>query len=64
MLFIKYILGTILAAYKDFEDRFSIIENKLSAIEMVRLAIQNKIGRFKKQDIYELCPSLSLNSIE
>lgn len=62
--FIKYILGTILAAYKDFEDRFSIVENKFSAIEMVRLAIQNKIGRFKKQDICELCPSLSLSSIE
>ncbi|MBQ2941313.1 MAG: Fic family protein, partial [Clostridia bacterium] len=34
--FIKYILGTILAAYKDFEDRFSIVEEKLPAIEMVR----------------------------
>lgn len=26
--FIKYLLGTILAAYKDFEDRFSIVEEK------------------------------------
>ena len=24
----------------------------------------NKIGRFKKQDIMELCPSLSLSSVE
>lgn len=62
--FIKYILGTILAAYKDFEDRFSIVEKKLPAIEMVRLATQNKIGRFKKQDIRELCPSLSVSSVE
>ncbi len=64
MPFIKYILGTILAAYKDFEDRFSIVEEKLPAIEMVRKASLNKIGRFTKQDIRELCPSLSISSVE
>ena len=62
--FIKYLLSIILAAYKDFEDRFSIIETKLPAVEMVRKATQNKIGRFTKQDIRELCPSLSISSIE
>lgn len=62
--FIKYLLGTILAAYKDFEDRFAIVEEKLPTIEMVRKASQNKIGRFTKQDIRELCPSLSLSSVE
>lgn len=49
--FIKYILGTVLAAYKDFEDRFAIVETKLPAIDMVRKAAENKIGRFTKQDI-------------
>ncbi|CDC81515.1 fic family protein [Clostridium sp. CAG:964] len=62
--FIKYLLGTILSAYKDFEDRFALIEVKLPAIEMVRRATMNKIGRFAKQDIHELCPSLSISSIE
>ena len=62
--FIKYLLGIILAAYKAFDDRFSIVENKLSAVEMVRKAISQKIGRFSKQDIRELCPSLSISSIE
>lgn len=62
--FIKYLLGTILAAYKDFEDRFSIVEEKLPAIDMVRKAVDNKIGKFTKQDIRELCPSLSISSIE
>ena len=56
--FIKYLLGTILAAYKDFEERFAIVEEKLPAIEMVRKAILLKIGKFTKQDIMELCPSL------
>lgn len=62
--FIKYLLSIILAAYKDFEDRFSIVETKLPAVDMVRMATQNKIGRFNKQDIRELCPSLSISSIE
>lgn len=62
--FIKYLLGTILAAYKDFEDRFSIVEEKIPAIDMVRKATLNKIGKFTKQDIRELCPALSISSIE
>lgn len=62
--FVKYFLGTVLAAYRDFEDRFTLVETKLPAVEVVRKATQNKIGRFTKQDIRELCPSLSLSSIE
>ena len=62
--FIKYLLGTILAAYRDFEDRFALVEVKRSALDMVRLATQYKIGRFTKQDIRELCPSISISSIE
>ena len=62
--FMKYLLGIILAGYKDFEDRFSIVEEKLPAIELVRKAISQKMGRFTKQDIIELCPTLSLSSIE
>ena len=62
--FIKYLLGTVLAAYKDFEDRFALVETKRPALETVRRATMNKIGRFTKQDIRELCPSLSISSIE
>ena len=62
--FIKYFLSTILAAYRDFADRFALVETKRSALDTVRLAAQNKIGRFTKQDIRELCPSLSLSSVE
>ena len=60
--FIKYILGTVLAAYKDFEDRFALVEIKRTALETVRMASLNKLGRFTKRDIRELCPSLSLSA--
>ena len=62
--FIKYLLGTILAAYKDFDERFALVETKLSALETVRRASQGMVGRFTKRDILERCPSLSLSSIE
>ncbi len=62
--FIKYLLGTILSSYKDFEDRFALVETKLPALETVRRATMEKVGRFTKQDIRELCPSLSISSIE
>lgn len=62
--FTKYLLGTILSAYKDFEDRFTLVETRLPALEMVRQASFKKIGRFTKQDIRELCPSLSVSSVE
>ena len=62
--FIIYLLGTILAAYKDLDERVALVETKLPALEMVRRASENKIGRFNKQDIRELCPTLSDSSIE
>ena len=64
MPFIKYILRTILAAYKNFEVRVALVETKLLALEMVRRASKNKIGRFNKQDIRKLCPTISDSSIE
>ena len=62
--FIKYLLGTILAAYRDFEDRFALIEDRQSALSTVRGATLKKIGRFTKRDIVELCPYLSVSTVE
>ncbi|MBR2802319.1 MAG: Fic family protein [Erysipelotrichaceae bacterium] len=62
--FIKYLLGTILSAYRDFDDRYELVEERLPATETVRKAVNGLIGRFVKQDILDLCPSLSLSSVE
>ena len=62
--FIKYLLQTILAAYRDFEERVSIVDEKLPAIETVRRAVYNKIGKFTKSEVMELCPTLSKASVE
>ena len=60
----KHILGIILAAYRDFEDRVNMIGKKLSAREMVERAVNQKIGKFTKSDIMELCPEIGRGSVE
>lgn len=62
--FIKYLLRTILAAYRDFEDRVDLVSEKLPAIEIVRRAAYKKIGKFTKSDIMELCPTIGKTSVE
>ena len=62
--FIKYLLSTIIAAYRDFEDRMELVSESDSALDMVRKAVANKIGKFTKMDIVAMCPSLSNSSVE
>lgn len=62
--FIKYILGTVLADYRDFEQRVIFVEDKSSAIDLVRNAVNNTIGKFTKSDIMGLVPSVGKTSVE
>lgn len=62
--FIKYILGTVLSAYRDFEQRVILVEDKSPAIDLVRNAVNNTIGKFTKRDIMELVPSVGKSSVE
>lgn len=62
--FIKYLLGVILAAYRDFEDRVNIVGTRMSAKEMVQKAVSSRIGKFTKAEIVGLCPEISKGSVE
>ncbi len=62
--FVKYILGIILSAYRDFEERLEIVSTKKTAKEMVREAFGKKIGKVTKSDIMELCSTLSRSAVE
>ncbi len=64
MPFVKYILGTVLAAYRDFEDRAALFDEKLPALEQVRKAVGKKVGKFTKSEIMELCPAIGKASVE
>ena len=62
--FIKYLLSVILAAYRDFDERMELVSDKLPAIEVVRRAVESKLGKFSKTDILEFCPTLGKTSVE
>lgn len=62
--FIKYLLGIILSAYRDFENRVNVVSKKMSSFEMVEKAVNSKIGKFTKSDIMELCPEIGRASVE
>ena len=60
--FVKYLLSTILAAYRDLDDRICIIST--TSLDTVRNAIDSRLGKFTKTEILELCPSLSASTVE
>ncbi len=62
--FIKYLLGTIISAYRDFEDRMELASDADSAMDTVKKAVSTRIGKFTKTDIVSLCPSISTSSVE
>ena len=62
--FTKYLLGIILSAYRDFEERLNIVSEKKNAKEMVKEVFSVKLGKVTKSDIMEFCPTLSRSAIE
>ena len=62
--FVKYLLGIILSAYRDFEARVDLFDEKLPAVELVRRAVGQKIGKFTKSEIMEFVPSIGKASVE
>ena len=63
--FVRYMLGTIVAAYRDFTDRVELLTNeKLNKAERVREIIKRHTGKISKSEIAELCPDISEVTIE
>lgn len=62
--FIKYLLSAILAAYRELDERLELVGEKSPAIEVVRRAVESRLGKFTKTDILELCPTLGKTSVE
>ncbi len=63
--FIRYILGVILAAYRDFEQRlYTIAKGRISKAEQLRQAVDSILGKITKADLKSLCPNISESMIE
>lgn len=63
--FVKYYLGVVLAAYRDFSSRVDTLRNQgLTKSERVRYVFETKLGKISKSDISKLCPDVSVTTIE
>jgi len=64
MPFVKYLLRLILASYREFEDRVDMVGEKNTAITIVKKAVMQKLGKFTKTEIMEMCPTIGKTSTE
>ncbi len=63
--FARYMLGMIIAAYKDFADRVQILITKgFSKPDRVREIIRNSTGKLTKAEIMAQCPDVSLKTVQ
>ena len=63
--FARYMLGVIIAAYKDFADRVEILITKgLSKPERVREIIRNSTRKLTKAEIMAQCPDIGERTVE
>lgn len=58
--FVKYMLGVIVAAYREFDNRTELLSGKGSTKpERVAAAIRDTLQRITKREIMERCPDIS-----
>ncbi|MCQ2566522.1 MAG: cell filamentation protein Fic, partial [Clostridia bacterium] len=63
--FVTYMLGVILAAYRDFEDRAKLLVAKgVSKPDRVREIIKGHLGKITKAEIMEQCPDISQVTVQ
>ena len=63
--FMRYMLGILLAAYRDFESRVSVVSDmKMTKEERIRKFVNEKVGLFTKSEIIQSCPDIAATTIE
>ncbi len=63
--FVRYMLGIVLAAYRDFSERVeTLILRGLSKPERVREIVRSTTGKMNKAEIMAKCPDISQKTVE
>lgn len=63
--FVKYMLGVIVAAYRDFSSRVSLLTmNGISKPDRVTEIIRTTLGTITKAEILEKCPDISQVTVQ
>ncbi len=63
--FVRYMLGAVLTAYREFEDRVSLVAGtKLSKAKRIEAVVRGSVGKGTKSDILAVCPDISKITVE
>ena len=63
--FVRYMLGIVVAAYREFERRTDLLVNRdLSKTERIREIIKGRIGPITKAEIMKECPDISQVTVQ
>lgn len=63
--FLKYMLGVVVKAYNEFEDRVEHLRHrKMSKADRIKDLIEKAPGKISKKDIAQACPDISVTTIE
>lgn len=63
--FVTYMLGILVAAYRDFETRIELLTNRsLSKPDRVREIVKQHLGKITKAEIMEKCPDISQITVQ
>lgn len=63
--FVRYLLGVVLAAYRDFENRVDgLVTGRLSKPERIEAVFERKVGKVTNADILAECPDISTTTVE
>ena len=63
--FVRYMLGVVLASYRDFESRVEgLIVSRKSKPERVEAVLERHLGKVTKRDILAECPDISTTTVE
>ena len=63
--FVKYFLEVLLKAYRDFDERLSlIVDKRLSKPARIRALFSQTLGKLNKQDILDRFPDISVSTVE
>ncbi len=63
--FVRYMLGVILSAYRDFSSRVRVLTTSgMSKPDRIREIIKDTLGKIKKTEIMQKCPDISQVTVQ
>ncbi len=62
--FVRYMLGIILCAYRDFSERVKLLSIGISKPKRIEEIIKSTLGKITKSEIVEKCPDISMITIQ